>query len=206
MQPIARRDDKIFAVLIVPRVLRQGEQAAAGEATGVAGRLGERVLGLVLLQSDAGIAVSVPGLEVIALEVEDLKSGLRMLFGGTAAGEQILARCGEIEGRMGKGPGAHLGGDTPVVDALQVVRLGLVRGEIDDLFVTRCRAVGAAVIRQHQGVLAVGLFMKIVDTLMFEQSLDEVKVGLAVLDAVGPGAIGTGKTFFEIGEAVVAED
>jgi hypothetical protein len=74
------------------------------------------------------------------------------------------------------------------------------------LHVTGCRRVGNAAVGEHQGVLAVLVIVKVVDTLVLEQPLDEGQVGLAVLDAVGPIAISAGETLFEVGEAKVAED
>ena len=46
----------------------------------------------------------------------------------------------------------------------------------------------------------------VVNPLLFHEPADEVEIRLAVLHAVSPGPVGSIEGFFEIREAVIAED
>lgn len=50
------------------------------------------------------------------------------------------------------------------------------------------------------------MLVEVIDALVLEQTLDEIQIGLAILDAVGPLSIACGETLFEIAEAMLSED
>ncbi|MNV64839.1 hypothetical protein D3C71_1575010 [compost metagenome] len=65
-------------------------------------------------------------------------------------------------------------------------------------------AVAADVIGQHQGVAAHAVAEVVVAAFELQEARDEVEVALAVLDDVGPLAVGAGELVFD-GEPVLAQ-
>ena len=72
---------------------------------------------------------------------------------------------------------------------------------IADFFMMRTGQIGVVRIRQHQRMLTILMAEIIRDPLFFHQTTDETEIRLPVLDAVGPGGIGSVEFFGEVAES-----
>ena len=79
------------------------------------------------------------------------------------------------------------------------------RPDVRALVIGRRRGAPARRIGQHQRVLAVAVAEVVADPFVLHQPADEVEVGLPVLHAVVPLAVGAGELELEVGRAAVAE-
>jgi hypothetical protein len=101
--------------------------------------------------------------------------------------------------------GLHFTRELPLADVLELRPRQPFGRDIGDLLVARARHVLAARVGEHQRVVPVRVPEVVVDPLLLHQPADEVEVGLPVLHAVRPLAVGTRQLQLEIGDRVVGE-
>ena len=200
----AGRDDEVLAVLILARVVGEGELVAGADPASIGGARDDLVVGAELLHPHPRVGLAVAKRGVLAGVVVDLEVRAEMAAGDRGAGLEVPRRVLAVEVVVDEGAGPHGLAAGPVADALEVGR-GLAGRTVGDLGVLAEGLVRRRRVAQHHRVLAVLVGEEVVDALLLHQAADEVEVGLAVLDAVPPLAVGAGEAVVDVGEPVVLE-
>ena len=99
MDGVGRADHQILFVLIVARIVGQGEQIARAKPAHVARRVHQLVLALPLLEANLDACVAVGLLEIVARIVEHLRVGVRVFLWLVERAQQRRPRRLEVEVR-----------------------------------------------------------------------------------------------------------
>src|SRR5262245_49581281 len=93
----------------------------------------------------------------------------------------------------------------PVINMFFIVFVNTRERTESKLLVFWKRLVCGGRVRKDGGMLVLLVLKVIVNAFLFQQSADEIEVGLPILHAILPGCVITGKLEFEIAKAASSE-
>ncbi len=193
----------MLTVLIGARAAVQRQQLSDGDAPGVGHRIGELELTAILVDAHRGVLLAVGLLQVVAGIVVDLVVARRIRAGEHLLRLELDAGALEVVVVVDVDAGLNLAREVPLADVFDIGPHQTLGRDERELRIAR--GVLGSRIGQDKSVVAVRVPEVVVDAFFLHQPADEVEVGLAVLHAVGPLAVGLRQLELEVGRSMIAE-
>jgi hypothetical protein len=197
--------DKIFTILVCTRMIFQFENGSRSQASGGGLSVKGFILSLQFIQTNVRQSFAFARFDVLARIIINLKLCLAMRTCHIGVAAQRSPGFLEIEIVERASHRLHFLLDRPVCDGL-TPQSSLLEFVKRNLSITHERIVGADGIRQHHGVPALFVLEEEIDALLLHQSIDEIKIRFAVLNAVFPFRIRAGEFELIIVESMAFED
>ena len=198
-----RGDDVLLSLFRGADVLLHGELAAGREAAADAAAVDDVVRHLVFFHADADQGLALGLLRVFARVVENLPA---LVAGQIDDRRGIVLQIGfrRLEVVVGVGPlaGPIFELMLPIGDHVEVADHVAAEGDFFFLAID----VGADVVAQHQGVLAVLVLEEVENAVLLHQAGDEIEGRFPVLHAVLALGIGLRGRELVVADAELAED
>ena len=149
------------------------------------------------------IVLAFAGNGIFAGIIEHFVIGEFVFAGNFSLGLQIKTGCFKVKIVEHIAPGLDLPRETPIVDVLLLRACGPIGRDERNLLIAFNGGVRSVRIGDGQGMPPVLMLEIVVNALLLHQPADKVKIGLAVLHAIFPHAIGSAEFKFHIGRRVL---
>ena len=185
--------------------MRQCELTAGGKSGDIPAALEGFAVCAEFFHPNSRPLLAVGALVVFSGIVEDLEIGVSKVSRVGLRGLQIGTGLGEIVIGVLILSSVMPAFGYPVINMFLIMFVNARERTESKLLVFWKRLMCGGRVRKDGGMLVLLVLKVIVNAFLFQQSADEIEIGLPILHAIVPGRVITGKLEFEIAEATSSE-